>query len=88
MVTSVRLDTRTEQALDRMARMTGRTKSDLIREAVQQMTAGASRQLERSPTAYDRLADLIGAVDRGPGARASRGEEILRQMFASRRRPR
>ena len=87
MVTSVRLDTKTEHALDRMAKLTGKTKSDLIREAVRQMTARAARDFEEGPTAYDRLADLIGVVDRGPGDRAARSEEILRQIFARRRRP-
>lgn len=88
MVTSVRLDTKTERALDRMARLTGKTKSDLIREAVQQMTARTARDSEGGPTAYDRLADLIGLVDRGAGDRAARSEEILSQMFARTRPPR
>ena len=87
MVTSVRLDTKTERTLDRMAKLTGKTKSDLIREAVGQMTARAARDIEKGPTAYDRLVDLIGVVDRGPGDRAARSEEILRQIFARRRRP-
>lgn len=85
MATSVRLDTKTERALDRMAKLTGKTKSDLIREAVRQMTVRAAEEIEGSPTAYDRLADLIGIVDRGPGNRAARSEEILRQMFARKR---
>ena len=88
MVTSVRLDTKTERALDRMAKLTGKTKSDLIREAVQQMTATAARDSSRGPTAYDRFADVIGLVARGPGARAARSEEILRQSFARKRRSR
>lgn len=87
-MTSVRLDTKTERALDRMAKLTGKTKSDLIREAVQRMTARAARDSGRGPTAYDRLADLIGLVDRGPGERAARSEEILRQLFARKRKAR
>lgn len=87
MVTSVRLDAKTERALDRMARRTGRTKSDLIREAVQQMTANMAADSEQGQTAYDRLADLVGIVDRGPGDRAARSEEILRERFARKRPP-
>jgi hypothetical protein len=85
MVTSVRLDAKTERALDRMAKRTGRTKSDLIREAVQQMTANMAGGSQQGQTAYDRLADLIGIVDRGPGDRAARSEEILRERFARKR---
>jgi hypothetical protein len=68
-----------------MARRTGRTKSDLIREAVQQMTANWAEGSEKGQTAYDWLADIIGIVDRGPGDRAVRGEEILREKFARKR---
>ena len=85
MATSVRLDTKTERALDRMARRTGRTKSDLIREAVQQMAANMAGDSEQGQTAYDRLADIIGIVNRGPGDRAARSEEILREKFARKR---
>lgn len=88
MVTSVRLDTKTERALGRMAKLSGKTKSALIREAVQQMTATADRDSSRGPTAYDRFADVIGLVARGPGARAARSEEILKELFARKRRPR
>lgn len=88
MVISVRLDTKTERALDRMAKLTGKTRSDLIREAVQQMAARAAQDSEKGPTAYNRLADLIGLVDRGPSDRAARSEEILRRRFAEKRAPR
>jgi hypothetical protein len=88
MVTSVRLDTKTERALDRIAKLTGKTKSDLIREAVRQMAARAAQDSLKGPTAYDRLAGLIGLVDRGPGARAARSEKILRQLFSSKRKTR
>jgi predicted DNA-binding protein len=88
MVTSVRLDSKTERALDRMARRTGRTKSNLIREAVQQMATSMAGDSEQSQTAYDRLVDIVGIVNRGPGDRAARSEEILRAKFARKKPPR
>jgi hypothetical protein len=71
-----------------MAKLTGKTKSDLIREAVQQMTARVDRDAQTGPTVYHRFADVIGLVARGPGDRAARSEEILRQLFAKKRRSR
>ena len=85
MVTSVRLDPKTERNLAKLSNVTGLTKSDLIRQAVQELTAQVDRELKKSPTAYDRLVDMIGVVDLGPGTRAGRSEELLRRRFASRR---
>lgn len=85
MVTSVRLDPATERSLKKMSKVTGRTKSDLIRQAVQGLTAQVDRQLKGGPTAYDRLLDMIGVVDLGSGSRAARSEELLRKRFAARR---
>jgi hypothetical protein len=84
MVTSVRLDPATERNLAKLSRVTGRTKSDLIRQAVQGLTAQVD-QLKGGPTAYDRLLDMIGVVDLGVGSRAARSEELLRKKFAARR---
>jgi len=85
MVTSVRLDPATERNLAKLSKVTGRTKSDLIRQAVQGLTAQVDRQLKSGPTAYDRLVDMIGVVNLGPGNRAARSEELLRKKFAIRR---
>lgn len=85
MVTSVRLDAKSELALNRLAKLTGKTKSELIREAVEQMASRALRSSGRHQTAYERLADLVGLVDRGPGSVAGRSEEILREAAARQR---
>ena len=85
MVTSVRLDPTTERRLTKLSRVTGRTKSDLIRQAVNELTAQFDRQLNKSPTAYDRLVDMIGVVNLGSGNRAARSEELLRKKLAPRR---
>lgn len=85
MVTSVRLDQKTEKKLARLARETGRTRSELIREAIGRLVAQVEEGEGRA-TAYDRLAAVIGTVNLGPGSRAARSEEILRGLFAARRR--
>jgi len=86
MVTSVRLDRTTERALAGLARQTGKSKSELIRDAVRKLTAEFHHQLRRDATAYDRLRGAIGVVRLPPGRRAASSEAILRQMFAERRR--
>lgn len=86
MPVSVRLDPESERQLTRLARATGKSKSELIRDAIRQLiqldTAVAS-----TPT-YERLLGIIGIVDRGPGHRAARSEELLRALFAERQRRR
>ena len=84
MVLTVRLDPRTRQRLARLARATGRSQSDIVRDALRHYAFPA----EGERTLYDRFADVIGTVNLGPGARARRIEEILRQRFARPRRSR
>lgn len=84
MVTSVRLDSQTERKLSRLARKTGKSKSELIRDAINRLSSQEAAD-EGDATAYERLADFVGAVNLGPGARAARSEEILRSLFAAKR---
>ncbi len=83
MPTSVRLDSRTESMLRRIARRTGRTRSDVIREAILRLVD----QSQPAPggTVYDRIRDLLGVARGGPADLGSRSEEYLREMFARRR---
>jgi predicted DNA-binding protein len=86
MVKTVRLDRRLRERLRRAARMTGRTESDLIREAVE----GKCDDVLSGGMA-DRLADVIGSV-RGDGSGYSRrthelfGQELVREAQRRRRR--
>lgn len=84
MTISIRLDTKTERVLVRMARATGRTKSAVVREAIRRLAEQTDGK-SATGTVYDRLADVIGIVRLGPDDRASRAEEILKAQFASRR---
>jgi metal-responsive CopG/Arc/MetJ family transcriptional regulator len=82
MLISLRLDTKTVQTLTRMAGRTGKSRSQLIREAIHRMNE-QTEALEGT-SAYDQMAALIGVVDRGPGNRAAQSEVILRAMFRER----
>jgi hypothetical protein len=79
MPTSVRIDKRAQARLERLARITGRSKSDLMREAIARLDelldGGAA------PNLYDQWHDVIGIVNLGPGDRARRAEELLRRGF-------
>ncbi len=86
MPTSVRLDPETELMVRRLARKTGRTKSSIIREAILKM---AEDTIPTSgSTLYDKMAGLLGVGHGGPTDLASRSEEILREVFAQRKRKR
>ena len=83
MPTSVRLDPRTEAIVRRLARRTGRTKSQVIREAILRL-ADQTPQLPPGGTLYDRVKHLIGLAKGGPPDLATKSEEYLREMFARR----
>ncbi|MEX2283573.1 MAG: ribbon-helix-helix domain-containing protein [Gemmatimonadota bacterium] len=85
MPTSVRLDKQTEQRLERLARLTGRTKSGLIRDAI--MSLDESFQSNSGQSAYERLSRYVGVVRLGPGDRARRAEELLRAGFGRKKKP-
>jgi predicted transcriptional regulator len=74
-VITVRLDKATEKKLDRLVRMTGRTKSEIVREAIARLETGPAESV------HDGFSDVIGMSAIG-GDRARRSEEILREAFS------
>jgi hypothetical protein len=97
MPTSVRLDARTERLIRQLAKRRGQTKSELIRLAIESLAseaADARPKAGRSPTtpsAYDRLAYIIGVADSGGAALSERTGERFRNLLITRprgRRPR
>ena len=88
MPTSVRLDRKTERLVERLAREKGRTKSEVIRQAI---GLAAEKELGRGEdkrTPYQRSVHLIGCVSGGPpdlsvntGAKV---RQILRRKARSR----
>lgn len=80
MPTSVRLDPQTESLLKRLARASGRTKSEVIREALQRM-ASASAEAAEPETAYHAIEDLIGIADDGPEDLAEQHKTRFREKL-------
>ena len=69
MPTTVRLEPETLRLMRRLARRTGRTKSEIIRDAIRRL--GAGEAADAAPrTAYDAMEHAIGCWDSG-GARLS-----------------
>ncbi len=86
MPVSVRLDESTQRRLERMARTTGRSKSDLIREAIVRLDEALDE--EEGPTLYEQLREYIGIVKSGPNDRAARAEKLLEEEgFGRNKRP-
>jgi predicted DNA-binding protein len=85
-LTSIRLSDHLVRLLDDLAARRHLTRSDLVREAVEQYCAAGRDSAARDPVAMvDRLVDYPGS---GRGDLASRSEDYLRQMFDERRRGR
>lgn len=62
---SVRLDAGTESRLRRLARESGRTKSEVVREAIAEYGAQRMRN-DGKDTPYERMKHVIGSVRGGP----------------------
>ena len=86
MPTTVRLDPKSENLLKRLARKTGRTKSQIIRDAIEKL-AQSEMGDEPSIRPYDRIKHLIGAVRGGPPDLSERtGEKFTKLLMARTKR--
>lgn len=84
MPTSVRLDPKTESLVNRLSRRRGKSKSEVIREA---LIAFARSEEARPPkTAYEALGPLIGCVKGGPKDLSERTGEKFRALLLERKR--
>jgi hypothetical protein len=85
MPTSVRLDAETEALLRRLARRSGRTKSDMLREALLRL-AEEEDTAARGRRPYAMISDLVGIASGGPRDRARTHKRVFRQIVSKRRR--
>ena len=76
MPTSVRLDPKTQRALDRLARSNSKTKSEIVREAIELL---AEKETQRP---YEKVSDLIGCVTGGPPDLSEDTGGKLRELLA------
>lgn len=86
MPVSVRLDRETESLVRQLSRSTGRSKSEVIRYAIRRLAGGDS--VKPAESVYEQIADIVGVVRGGKRRYAARSEEVLRTLFARRRRVR
>jgi len=78
---SVRVDLKTERVIERLARTTGQTKSEVIREAI----AALAHDKDGAATAacpYEMVQDLIGCVKGGPPDLSARTGETFQRLLA------
>ena len=86
MPVSVRLDTKTEQLITRLARGQGQTKSEVIRKAIKILAEhqGSERKASRP---YEAISHLIGCAHGGPRDLSERtGEKFRRLLLKGRQR--
>ena len=88
MALNVRLPAKTERALNALARRRRQTRSDVVREAIEQFAASNEVEADRSRPIHA-WADVIGIVDLGARPKGQttgeRFTEIVRQKARARR---
>ena len=85
MPTTVRLDPETLRLMQRLARRTGRTKSEVIREAIRRLGEGeAAGGAARS--AYEAMEHAFGCWDSGGARLSEQTGRKLRDLLTERRR--
>lgn len=82
---TVRVDNKTERLLERLARQRGKTKSELIRDAIGVLAKSAENQ-EQARRPYDKVKDLLGSAHGGPANLSQRTGATFRRMLAERHR--
>ena len=87
MPVSVRLDAKTTDLVDRLARRRGLTKSEVLRVALRQFAEREAGE-QAAGTAYDRLAHLIGCFDSGGANLSERTGERFAAALRGKKRAR
>jgi hypothetical protein len=86
---SLRLDPETEAKIRQLTAATGRSKSEVVREAVAQYTPGGDAASAPGESAYDRLKPFIGVVGTGGANRSAqthaKSRDLLRRKHRVRR---
>jgi predicted transcriptional regulator len=85
MPTSVRLDPKTERVVRSLARRTGRTRSQVIRDAIHRLAAAESETPE-GEMVFEMWRDAIGCAEGGPPDLSERTGDHFRSLLRARRR--
>ena len=82
MPVSVRLDPKTEEIVTRLARKKGRTKSEVIRQAIRVLAEGQEGKKPSRP--YDAISHLIGCARGGPRDLSEQTGQKFRHLLLKR----
>ena len=82
---TVRLDPKTERLIQRLAHKRGRSKSEVIRDAIGILAKRAQEQ-EQTERPYEAVRDLIGSVRGGPADLSEQTGDRFRRMLQDRPR--
>jgi hypothetical protein len=82
---TVRVDQKTERLIQRLARKRGRSKSDVIRDAIDILAKRAQEQ-ELTERPYEAVRDLVGGVRGGPSDLSEQPGDRFRRMLQDRPR--
>jgi hypothetical protein len=82
---SLRLDPDTDAKIRRLSAAMGRSKSEVVREAVARFAPGSDAAPERGKSAFDRLKPYVGIVRTG-GANYSRETHAKYRALLQRKR--
>ena len=82
---SLRLDPETEAKIRRLSAATGRSRSEVVRQAIARFVHERDAAREHSESAYDRLKPYVGIVQTG-GANYSRETHAKYRALLQRRR--
>lgn len=87
MPVSVRLDKETEELLEKAAKMTGASKSAVVKESIREYCVPLVQKKKKNPSEIikELIKDHPGS---GKGDLSIRGEEILREMLGKKHRDR
>lgn len=81
---TVRIDTTTERLIERLARTSGRTKSEVVREAIGVLAKQAEGR-DKTDRPYEVIRDLIGSVQGGPPDLSVHTGKAFRRLVTSKR---
>jgi len=81
---TVRVDVKTERLIQRLARKRGRSKSEVIRDAIDVLAKQIQGQ-EETERPFESVRDLIGSIRGGPPDLSVRTGEQFRRMVRAKR---
>ena len=83
---TVRVDTKTERLIERLARKRGSTKSEVVREAIGVLARQEAEGRNKADRPYETIRDLIGIAQGGPANLSGQTGGQFRQLLIAKRR--